>query len=73
MLVLQARKTITTDDEVQQFILTGTCRAEDVGPDNTVLSTQVSDQDVRKMHKGSIRDATKKGWVGKLLDVINPF
>ncbi len=72
-LVLQARKHIQTDEEEQLFILTGICRAEDVTIDNTILSTQLHDQRLQKHHKGAIRDANKRGFVVKLLDVINPF
>lgn len=72
-LVLQARQHIKTDDEDQTMILSGTCRVEDVLPDNTVLSTQMFDKDVTSSNKGAVRDATKRGWVPKLLDVINPF
>ncbi len=72
-LILQARKSIKTDDEEQVFILTGTCRAADVMPDNTLLSTQLYDLELIKNHTGSIRDATKRGWLTKLLDAVNPF
>jgi flagellar L-ring protein precursor FlgH len=72
-LVLQARATITSDEEAQTLVLSGTCRAEDVTPDNTVLSTQLYDKNVTKTHTGAVRDTTKRGFVPRLLDVINPF
>lgn len=72
-LVLQAMKTIQTDEEEQSVILSGVCRAEDITADNTVLSTQLHDLTVRKTHKGAVRDTTKRGWVPRLLDVLNPF
>ncbi len=72
-LVIQARKRIKTDEEEQMFQLTGTCRAEDVTPDNTVLSTQVYDLELTKTHKGAVRDWTKRGWIPRLLDALNPF
>jgi flagellar L-ring protein FlgH len=72
-LVLQARKRIKTDDEEQMFVLSGICRADDVAADNTILSTQIYDLNLEKRHRGMVRDATKAGWVPKLLDVINPF
>ena len=72
-LVLQGRKKIKTDEEFQQFLVTGSCRAEDVTADNTVLSTQLKDFDLRKTHKGAVRDATKRGLVTKLLDAIGLF
>lgn len=72
-LVLQAKKHIKADEEEQDFILTGACRAEDVQPDNTVLSNQLHDLDVRKVTKGAARDGTKRGFIPRLLDVLNPF
>ncbi|HSZ56272.1 MAG TPA: flagellar basal body L-ring protein FlgH [Tepidisphaeraceae bacterium] len=72
-VVLQARKRIKTDEEEQQFILTGTCRAEDITVANSVLSSQMFDLELQKNHKGDVRNATKRGIIGKLLDVINPF
>lgn len=72
-IVLQARQKIKTDDEEQTLILSGICRAEDVTADNTVLSTQMYDKEVTKIHKGAVRDTTKRGLLSKLLDVVNPF
>jgi len=72
-LVLQGRKRIRTDEEYQNFLVTGICRAEDITADNTVLSTQLKDFDLRKTHKGAVRDATKRGLVTKLLDAIGLF
>jgi flagellar L-ring protein precursor FlgH len=72
-LVVQARKLIRTDEEEQQFILSGTCRAEDVASDNTVLSTQIFDLQLQKNHKGTVREATRRTWLQKLVDVVSPF
>lgn len=72
-LVLQARQRVKTDDEEQILTLSGVCRAEDVTPDNTILSTQLFDKDVTKVHTGAVRDTTKRGLLSKLLDVVNPF
>jgi flagellar L-ring protein precursor FlgH len=72
-LVLQARKRIKTDEEEQMFTLTGICRVDDVTADNSVLSSQLYDLELTKNHQGDVRAATKRGTLGKLLDVINPF
>jgi flagellar L-ring protein precursor FlgH len=72
-LVLQARKHIKTDDEEQSFVLSGTCRVEDVTADNSILSTQLHDLDLQKNHSGAVRDSTKRGVLPKLLDFVNPF
>ena len=71
--VVQARKRIKTDEEEQEFILTGIARAADVTPDNSVLSTQVYNLELTKNHKGNVRNAGKKGLIPKAIDFINPF
>jgi flagellar L-ring protein precursor FlgH len=72
-LILQARSHIKTDDEERYFVLTGSCRVEDVNADNTILSTQLFDKDLRHTSKGTVREATRRGWLSHLLDAINPF
>lgn len=71
--VIQASKRIKHDEEEQEYLLTGTCRAADVTPDNSVYSWQIANMDVTTRHKGAVRDTTKRGWVPKLLDFVNPF
>lgn len=72
-LALEARKEIHNDDEVMTITLTGYCRAEDVLPDNTVLSTQMFDLRVDKQHEGEIRKANKKGLFTKAIDFLLNF
>jgi flagellar L-ring protein precursor FlgH len=72
-IVVQARKRIKNDEEEQEFVLTGICRAEDVLIDNTVLSTQLHDLDVCRKTKGAVLDTNRRGFVPRLLDMINPF
>lgn len=72
-LVLSARRHIKTDDEDRTYLVSGMARVEDVTTDNTVLSTQMYDFDLRQDSKGTVREATRRGWLPKLLDAINPF
>lgn len=72
-LVLEAKKTIKTDEELQDIELVGTCRVQDITADNSVLSTQLYDMQVTKTHKGAVRDTTKRGFIPKILDFLNPF
>jgi flagellar L-ring protein precursor FlgH len=72
-LVLQARSHIKTDDEERYFVLTGSCRVEDVNADNTILSTQLFDKDLRHSSKGTVRNASRRGWLAHLLDAVSPF
>lgn len=71
--VIQARKRIVTDEEEQMFILTGVGRVQDVLPDNTLMSTQLYDLELKKTHKGAVKDTTTRGWVPRFFDWLNPF
>ena len=72
-LLLEAKRNIQVNTETQHYLLSGICRAEDVTPDNTILSTQLSDLDLRRDDSGMVHDATKQGGLMKLLDFVNPF
>lgn len=72
-LVLQARKRIASDEEEQLFVLTGTCRTLDITADNTVLSTQLHDLNLEKQTSGAVHDATRRGFISRMIDRINPF
>ncbi len=72
-LVVEAKSSVQHDDQQHMMTLTGTCRSIDITPDNTVLSTQVSDLDIKIATKGSIRNATRPGWLGTLVDWIRPL
>lgn len=70
-VVLAARKRIVTDSEERVFLLAGIARAQDITADNTVLSTQLFDLDVRQQNAGAVRSATERGAVPRLLDQLN--
>ena len=72
-VVIEARRRIVNDDEEQTFVLVGTCRKEDITPDNTVLSTQLHDLNLEKHTRGAVRDATRRGFIPRLLGRLNPF
>lgn len=72
-LILQARSHIKTDDEERYFILTGSCRVEDVNADNTILSSQLFNKDIQQRSKGTVRNASRRGWLSNLLDAVSPF
>jgi flagellar L-ring protein precursor FlgH len=72
-LVLEAKKDIEIDADRQVIKLTGICRAEDVTPQNTVLSTQLADARINIQHSGPARDATRRGWLARFWDLIRPL
>lgn len=72
-LVLEARTEIQTDEEISKIKVTGVCRGEDVSAANTVLSTQMHDLKISKMHEGELRDANKRGLIPRVLDFLFAF
>jgi flagellar L-ring protein precursor FlgH len=72
-LVLEARTMIQNDKEKLDIAVTGQCRAEDVTPDNAVLSTQLYDLRIDKKHSGELRSTTSKGILTRLLDLVFNF
>jgi flagellar L-ring protein precursor FlgH len=72
-LVLEARKTIQHNEDGYTITLTGSCRAADITEQNTVLSTQVADPVIKVDDFGAARDASKRGWIKRLVDFLNPM
>ncbi len=72
-LVLEARTHIKTDEEEATLRVTGICRPQDVSPANTILSNQIHDLEVEKIHKGELKKANEKGIIAKFLDFIFAF
>jgi len=72
-LVLEAHRQIIIDNEVWEYSLSGVCRAEDIGPDNVILSRNISELKIKKLEQGLVRDSYKRGVISRLLDRFNPF
>jgi len=72
-VVLEARKRIVKDDEVQTLVIAGLARTEDITLQNTVLSSQLADLTLEVQHEGEVRNAAKKGFLTKFFDTVFAF
>jgi flagellar L-ring protein FlgH len=72
-LVLEAMLHETHDEEEFDITLTGSCRSEDVTPDNSILSTQVANLVLLETNHGAVRDGSRRGWLPWLMDKGRPF
>ena len=72
-LVLEARTHIMTDEEIQTIGLSGICRPDDVTAANTILSNQIHDLTIKKIHEGELKKTNEKGIIAKILDTIFAF
>lgn len=72
-LVLEARRTVTKDDEVQTVVLSGRCRREDVTNANSVLSSQLADLNLKVSNEGELRESNQPGWITRAFRTIFDF
>ncbi|HLJ12167.1 MAG TPA: flagellar basal body L-ring protein FlgH [Planctomycetaceae bacterium] len=72
-LILEAHKSIRTDDAIWEYSLTGRIRTQDVAGNNTVLSENIADMNIIRRLHGKIPDSTKRGIITKLYDWFLPF
>ncbi|MEM6978274.1 MAG: flagellar basal body L-ring protein FlgH [Planctomycetota bacterium] len=72
-LVLEARKTYRINDNLWETSLSGICRAQDIAPDNVVLSRDLIDLEIRKQDRGQLRDGYNRGWFQRFFDRVKPF
>lgn len=72
-LLLEARSSIQTDEEVQTMVISGLCRTEDVTPLNTVQSSQLFDLRLESHNEGQVRGAAKKGVFTRALETLFNF
>lgn len=73
VLQLQGAREVRVNDETQYMVVSGLVRTQDVGPDNSVESTQLADSKVEYYGKGVLADKQRPGWLTRLLDNIWPF
>lgn len=73
LLVIEAKKTYTSDDESVVLVVSGVCRAEDVTSSNTIESTRLANLVIHVKHEGEVRDAAKRGIIPRVLDTIFNF
>ncbi len=73
VLVLEARRSKTTDDEVQTMLLSGEVRQDDITTANTVLSSQLADMTLKTKNEGQVKDTADKGWIPRVLEAIFNF
>jgi flagellar L-ring protein precursor FlgH len=72
-LVVAGTRIREVDGDKQTIEVSGIVRPSDVTFDNTVSSTKVANFRIVYSGKGSEKQWTKPGWLGRLMDLFNPF
>ncbi len=72
-LFLEGTKVILINSEEYHLYISGVVRPADIAQDNTVASQRIADAQVEFTGRGDVADQTRKGWLGRLLDTLNPL
>jgi flagellar L-ring protein precursor FlgH len=72
-MVIEGSRETAFGGERQTVVLRGIVRLDDVSANNTVYSYNIADASIHIISKGTITDATNKGWFNRIWDKLNPF
>lgn len=72
-LRIEASQTTVINGEKNSVILTGTIRPRDISSANSILSTQISNAEIRYEGVGPLSTAQKRGVITEFLEFIWPF
>lgn len=67
-LLIEGSRSVVVNRETQTFKLSGVIRRDDVKSDNTVMSEQIAEADIRLEGKGAIYDRNRRGLLTRILD-----
>lgn len=69
-LYIEGSQSLSINDEEQLLMLEGWVREEDIAPDNTVLSTRLSNAIIKIESSGETQDASEPGWFYKIFSFL---
>jgi flagellar L-ring protein precursor FlgH len=72
-LYIEGVKEVIINSERQYIIISGVIRPEDIGPDNSILSSLIADAHVEYSGRGALADKQHPGWLGRIVDFVWPF
>lgn len=72
-IVLEARRSMTKDNQTQTVVVSGIARQEDITTGNSILSSQLAELTVKVESEGDVDDAAKKGWLTRVFETVFAF
>lgn len=71
-LVLEGVRVISYANETYFMLTQGICRTRDIGPDNTIHSSEIADARIEVIAEGVLTDAQKQGWLSRAANRFSP-
>lgn len=72
-LEIEARRTVSVNNENQVMVLHGVIRPEDVDGSNSVLSSRVAQARIEYYGEGVLSEKQNPGWMMRIIDHLWPF
>jgi len=72
-IVLEARKSVRSNQDFFEYRLTGRVDKGKIKPDRTARTEDIAELKIERVQRGKIFDSTKVNWGTRILDVIWPF
>jgi len=72
-ITLHGEKVLTMNREESRMVVSGTARARDITPANTVKSTQLANAIIELRGKGPLWNNQRRGLFTRLLDWVSPY
>lgn len=73
LMQVEGAREVRVNEEVQIVVVRGLVRPRDISPDNTILSSHMSDVRIDYFGKGVLADKQRPGWLSRILDYVWPF
>jgi flagellar L-ring protein precursor FlgH len=70
---IKGRRAVTINEEVQNMVLSGIIRPEDIGTDNSITSSQIANARIQYAGRGVVARQQDEGWMTKVLHKVWPF
>jgi flagellar L-ring protein FlgH len=72
-LFVEGTKVVLINNEEYHLYLSGLLRPTDIAQDDSVDSSRLADAQIEFTGRGDLADQQRKGFLGRLLDNVNPF
>ncbi len=72
-LLIRGSRWTKVNNEMQQIVLEGVVRPNDISRNNAVLSQNIADAKIFFEGKGPLTQQQKPGWLLQLFDLVSPF
>jgi flagellar L-ring protein precursor FlgH len=72
-LFLEGTKVVLINNEEYHLYVSGLVRRADIAQDNSVASTRIADAQIEFTGRGDLAETSRKGWLARLIDMVNPL